>query len=166
MDSKAKKRQYTYTQDDIVIHRVFILPASKLWQALTVAEYFKQWWGPNGFTCPFCTMEARKGGKYLSCMRDPDGKEYWSTGVVKEFIPEKKLVVTDSFADSKGNIIAASEYGMPGDWPKELLIAFELEEAAASTKLKLTQVGVPEEMHDECMKGWNESLDKLEENIT
>ena len=75
----------------MVIHRVFDLPVSKVWQALTEAEQFKKWWGPKGFTCPSSTMEARVGGKYLNCMRGPDGKEYWSTGVVKEFIPEKKV---------------------------------------------------------------------------
>lgn len=165
METKTKSRQYSATQRDIVIHRVFKLPANKVWQALTVPEYFKKWWGPEGFTCPSSMMEARKGGKYLNCMRGPDGKEYWSTGVVVEFIPEKKLVITDSFADSKGNITSASELGLPGDWPRELLITFELEEADGATKLRLEHEGVPEEMHDECIKGWNESLDKLEKNI-
>jgi len=165
METKTKTGQDTAVQNDIVIHRVFKIPASKVWQALTVPEYFKKWYGPKDFTSPYSTIEAKKGGKYLNCMRGPDGKEYWSTGVVQEFIPEKKLVITDSFSDSKGNIIAASEYGMPGDWPRELLITFELEEADGATKLKLTHEGVPEEMHDECTKGWNESLDKLEKNI-
>ena len=165
METKTNTRQDTAMQNDIVIQRVFKLPAGKVWQALTVAEYFKKWWGPEGFTCPYSTMEARKGGKYLSCMRGPDGKEFWSTGVVKEFIPEKKLVVTDSFSDPKGNIISATELGMPGDWPRELLITFELEEADGATKLKLIHEGIPEEMHDECVKGWNESFDKLERNI-
>lgn len=165
METKTKRPQDTGVQNDIVIHRVFKLPASKVWQALTEAEYFKKWWGPEGFTCPSSTMEARKGGKYLNCMRGSDGKEYWSTGVVNEFIPGEKLVITDSFSDSRGNIIAASEYGLPGEWPRELLITFELEEADGATKLKLIHEGVPEEMHDECVKGWNESLDKLERNI-
>ena len=163
--TKTKKQQNTAVQNVIVIHWVFSLPASKVWQALTVSEYFKKWWGPEGYTCPSSTMEARKGGKYLNCMRGPDGKEYWSTGVVKEFIPEKKLVLTDSFSDAKGNIISASEQGMPGEWPMELMINFELEEADGATKLKLRHEGVPEEMHDECVKGWNESLDKLGKNI-
>jgi len=155
----------TTTKNEVVIHRVFDLPVNKVWRALTDAEEFKKWWGPKGFTCPSSKMEARVGGRYLSCMRAPDGKEFWSTGVVKEFIPEKKLVVTDSFSDEKGNPKPASEYGMPGNWPKELLITFELEEADGVTKLKLEHEGIPEEMHDDCMKGWNESFDKLEENI-
>jgi uncharacterized protein YndB with AHSA1/START domain len=159
------KHQGSAIQNEIVIHRVFDLPVSKVWRALTEPEQFKKWWGPNAFTCPSSKMETRVGGKYLNCMRGPDGKEYWSTGVVKEFIPEKKLVITDSFSDEKGNIKSASEYNMPGDWPKELLISFELEEADGATKLRLQHEGIPEEMHDECVKGWNESFDKLEKNI-
>ena len=152
-------------QNEVVIHRVFDLPVSKVWRALTESEQFKKWWGPKGFTCPSSTMEARVGGRYLNCMRGPDGKEYWSTGVVKEFVPKKKLAVSDSFSDPKGNKIPASDYNMPGNWPKELLITFELEEAGGATKLILHHEGIPEEMHDDCTKGWNESFDKLEENI-
>ncbi len=170
METKTKNKpgasqEDVAMQNDIVIYRVFNLPKKLVWAALTEPEYFKKWWGPKGFTAPSSKMEARVGGKYLNCMRGPDGKEYWSTGVVKELTPEKRLVVTDSFSDKKGNIKSASEYGMPGDWPRELLITFELEEADGATKLKLMHEGVPDEMREECIKGWNESLDKLEENI-
>ena len=169
METKSKqdvKQQGSAFQNDIVINRVFNLPISVVWLAWTDAEYFKKWWGPRGFTCPSSKMEAKVGGKYLSCMRGPDGKEYWSTGVVKELITERKLVVTDSFSDDKGNIKPASEYGMPGDWPKELLITVYLEEADGATKMKLKHQGIPGEMREDCIKGWNESFDKLEENIT
>ena len=168
METKTKqdvKQQGSALQNEIVINRVFNLPVSVVWLAWTDAEYFKKWWGPRGFTCPSSKMEARVGGKYLSCMRGPDGKEFWSTGVVKELIPERKLVVTDSFSDDKGNIKPASEYGMPGDWPKELLITVYLEEADGATKMKLKHQGIPGEMREDCIKGWNESFDKLEENI-
>ena len=170
METQTKSKPGAWQEDiavqnEVIIHRVFNLPKRVVWAALTEPEYFKKWWGPKGFTCPSSKMEARVGGKYLNCMRGPDGKEYWSTGVVKEFIPEKKLVLSDSFSDSKGNIKSASEHGLPGDWPRELLITFELEEADGATKLKLVHKGIPEEMHDGCKKGWNESFDKLEENI-
>lgn len=167
METKSKQdvKQRESLHNDIVINRVFDLPISKVWQAWTDADEFKKWWGPKDFTCPSSKMEARVGGKYLSCMRGPDGKEYWSTGVVKEFIPERKLVVTDSFSDEKGNIISGSEYGLPGNWPNELLISVYLEEADGATKMKLRHEGIPDEMREECIKGWNESFDKLERNI-
>jgi uncharacterized protein YndB with AHSA1/START domain len=153
-------------QNPIVIQRVFDLPISKVWKALTNAEEFKKWWGPNGFTCPSSSMEARVGGKYLNCMRAPDGKEFWSTGVVREFLPPRRLVITDSFSDNNGKVIPASDYGMSGNWPKELMITYELEEADGATKFKLIHEGIPAEMRDECIQGWNESFDKLEKNIS
>jgi uncharacterized protein YndB with AHSA1/START domain len=110
-------------------------------------------------------MESRVGGKYLNCMRGPDGKEWWSTGVVKEFKPGKKLALSDSFSDKNGNVKSGSDYGLPGNWPRELLITFDLEEADGATKLRLHHEGIPEEAHDDCVKGWNESFDKLEDNI-
>src|ERR1043166_2119583 len=109
------KQRGSALRNEVVINRVFNLPVNKVWRALTEAEQFKKWWGPKGFTCPSSKMEARVGGKYLNCMRGPDRKEYWSTGVVKEFIPQKKLVLSDSFSDKNGNVKIASDYGMPGD---------------------------------------------------
>ena len=175
METQTKSKPGAWQEDiavqnEVIIHRVFNLPKRVVWAALTEPEYFKKWWGPKGFTCPSSKMEARVGGKYLNCMRGPDGKEYWSTGVVKEFIPEKKLVLSDSFSDSKGNIKSASEHGLPGDWPRELLITFELEEADGATKLKLVHKGIPEEMHDDCKKdgmnrliSWKRILNNSEE---
>ncbi len=165
MDTTSKRNPGTTQQADIVIHRVFNVPVDKVWSAFTEPEYFKKWWGPEGFTCPHSEMEARVGGKYLNCMRGEDGKEFWSTGIVKEFVPERKLVITDSFADSKGNVIPASQIGMPGNWPKELLITIFMEEADGATKLVLRHQGIPGEMREDCIKGWNESLDKLEKNV-
>src|SRR5690242_11086080 len=134
-------------------------------RALTNAEEFKKWWGPEGYSCPSSNIDARVGGKYFNCMRSPDGRENWSIGTVKKLVPEKTLVVTDSFADERGNIINASELGMPGNWPREALITFELEEADGATKLKLLHEGIPDEAHDDCVEGWNQCFDKLEKNI-
>jgi uncharacterized protein YndB with AHSA1/START domain len=110
-------------------------------------------------------MDVRPGGKYLHCMRSPEGQEFWSTGVFKEIVPNKKLVCTDSFSDEKGNIIPASDVHMPGEWPLELLITAEFEEKGGKTKIMLEHVGIPAEMHDECVTGWQQSFDKLQENV-
>lgn len=153
-------------QNELVIRRVFNLPVATVWSAFTEPEQFKKWWGPDGFSCPHSEMDARVGGKYLNCMRGEDGKEYWSTGTVRELVPQKKLVFTDSFSDKDGNVIPASKYGMPGSWPRELLVTIELEEADGATKFMLHHEGIPDEMYEECKKGWNESLDKLEANVS
>ena len=155
----------TESQKTVSIERTFDLHAKKLWQAWTEPESCKKWWGPKDFTCPHCEIDFKVGGKYLNCMRSSEGAEFWSTGVYKEIIPGKKIVFTDSFSDKNGNAIPASDLNMPGNWPMELLVTVTFEETGGKTKMNMQQVGVPQEMYDECIKGWNECFDKLEEKM-
>ena len=152
-------------QKVLEISRVFNLPVNLVWKAWTEPESFKKWWGPNGFTCPYSAIDLRVGGKTLSCMRSPQGDEFWSTGIYKEIIPFEKLVCTDSFSDDKGNFIPASDLNMPGNWPSELLITVTFEEVEGKTKMLLKHEGLPPEMYEDCQTGWQQSFDKLEENV-
>src|SRR5882724_6733719 len=61
----------------MVVTRVFDAPRALVWEAWTNPKYVMQWWGPKGFTAPFCEMDFRVGGKFLCCMRAPDGQECW-----------------------------------------------------------------------------------------
>ena len=148
----------------ISIDRSFDLPLDTVWKAWTEPESCKKWWGPKDFTCPACEIDLRVGGKYLSCMKSPEGKEYWSTGTFREIVPMKKLVYEDNFADSKGNIVPPSYYDMPGEWAN-VIVSVELEDAGKKTRITMDQTGIPEEMHDDCVQGWLESFDKLEKNL-
>src|SRR6476620_314837 len=107
-------------QKPIVINRTFNLPVDTVWKAWSDPESFKKWWGQKNYTCPHCTIEFKVGGKYLASMLDKrGGKELWSGGTYKEIVPLGKIVMTDHFSDSKGNIAPPPE-GMPGQWPEEL----------------------------------------------
>ena len=75
-------------------------------------------------------MHLRVGGKYLHFMRSPEGQGYWSTGVYRDIVPMKRIVCTDSFADSEGNVVTASYCGMRDDWPLEMLVTVTFEEEA------------------------------------
>jgi uncharacterized protein YndB with AHSA1/START domain len=95
-------------------------------------------------------------------MRAPDGKDYWSKGVYREIEPLERIVVTDSFADEKGNVVPATYYGMSEDLPLELLVTVTFEERAGKTTLTLRHSGFPPGPdYDGAKAGWNESLDKL-----
>jgi uncharacterized protein YndB with AHSA1/START domain len=156
----------TSTERELVIERVFDAPRELVWKAWTEPEHFMRWWGPKGFTTPFCEIDLRVGGKYLNCMRSPEGKDYWSTGVYREIVPLERIVCTDSFADEHGNVVPASHYGMAGDFPLEMLVTVTLEEHEGKTKLTLHHVGIPAGAHREgASQGWSESLDKLAEYL-
>lgn len=152
-------------QKTISIERTFNLPLNTIWKAWTEPESCKKWWGPKGYTCPSCSIDFKAGGKYLISMKGEDEKEIWSTGIYQEIIPLKKIVYTDSFADNEGNIVPAAYYKMPGDWAMEAIVTLDFEEVNGKTNMILTHTGLPAEMGDECMKGWQSMFDKLESNF-
>ncbi len=159
----AKAGSTSKEKKQLIITRLFNAPRALVWKAWTEPGYIKRWWGPKGFISPFARIDLRVGGVYLFCMQSPDGQDFWSTGVYRLVIPEEQIVISDSFADDKGNIVPASHYGMSGDWPKELLITVTFEEQKGRTKLTLKHEGIPPgEMLEMTGTGWNESFDKLE----
>ncbi len=156
MDSKD-------TGNALIIERAFEAPRELVWEAWTEPETVMKWWGPKNFTCPFARIDLRVGGKYLNCMRGPDGKEYWSTGTYKEIVPMCKIVATDSFSDENGNVVPATHYGMEG-FPLEMEVTVLFEKTNGKTRMILKHLGLPEgNMKDMTFRGWSESFDKLAE---
>ncbi len=154
-------------EQELVITRIFDAPRKLVWKAWTDSESFKRWWGPKGFTSPVSKINLRVGGIFLSCMRSPEGQDFWSTGVYREIVEPERIVYTDSFSDSEGNVVPASYYGMSGNWPLELLVTVTLEEYEGKTKMTLQHVGIPAgENRDLAKAGWNESFDKLAEYLS
>ncbi len=89
----------------LVIERIFQAPREVVWRAWTEAERFARWYGPQGFTVPTCQIDPRVGGRLLTCMRSPDGKDFWYTGAFKEVDPPARFVHTESLADANGNVV-------------------------------------------------------------
>ena len=158
-DSAAKSLHI----EDLDITRVFDAPREAVWKAWTDPRRFMRWWGPEGFTSPSCIMDLRVGGKYLFCMRSPEGRDYWSTGVYRDIVPLERIVLTDSFADEKGNVVPASHYGMQEEWPLELLVTVTFENDGGKTIMTLQHAGIPSGTVSECEDGWSGSFDKLAE---
>jgi uncharacterized protein YndB with AHSA1/START domain len=161
-----EKESYLKNRKEIIISRTFDAPLKSIWNAWGESERFMRWWGPKGFTSPFCEIDFRVGGKYLFCMRSPHGKEYWNTGTFRKIIPYERIVCTNSFADENGKVVPASYYGMDSDWSLELILIITLEKQKGKSKLTLHQVGFPSDADSEsAKKGWNESFDKLAESL-
>ncbi|MCK9274850.1 MAG: SRPBCC domain-containing protein [Syntrophales bacterium] len=155
-------------KNEMVITRIFNTPRELLWKYWTDSEFFKRWWGPDGFTCPFSRIDFRVGGSYLHAMRSPEGKDYWSTGTYKEISPPEKIVATDSFADEKGNVVSSEYYGLKG-FPMELVVSLTFKDLGEKTKLTLVHRGigtVDEKTRRDMKEGWNQSFNKLTKNLS
>lgn len=157
----------TSTKKGLVITRRFDAPRKLVWEAWTNPQKVKEWWGPKGFSCPHVEIDLREGGSYLSCMRSPDDKDYWSTGTYREIDAPQKLICTDSFANADGNIVPASYYGFEENFPLVMKIELQLDEINSRTRLLLKHIGIPEgEVREQTKRGWNESFDKLNTLLT
>jgi len=150
----------------LVITRIFDAPRELVWKAWTNCEHLKRWWGPEHFTAPACKIDLRVGGKYLFCMRSPQGQDYWSTGVYREIVAPSRLAYTDNFADAQGNVVPASHYGLPGEWPDEMLVTVTLEDLEGKTRMTMQHAGLPAgPMREMAGAGWNGSFDKLADSL-
>ena len=147
----------------MTIERIFNAPRELVWKAWTDPQYAKQWWGPNGFTTPIYQSDFRVGGKFLICMKSPDGQEFWNAGEYHQILPPEKIVSSMYFADKDGNKVGPEHYG----------IEHEAIEGARDTTLfedlgdgrtKLTFIGneaMEEAANSGQLEGWNQILDKF-----
>ncbi len=147
----------------MVVTRIFDAPRELVWKAWTTPEIAKKWWGPKGFTTPVYNMDFRVGGKFLFCMKSPDGQEFWSGGEYHEIVPPQKIVLSMYFADAQGNKVQPAQYGIEHQADENLhdIVLFEELE---NGQTKLTFIG-NETMEDATnsgqVEGMNQILDKF-----
>ena len=147
----------------MVVTRVFDAPGELVWKAWTDPKYVMQWWGPKGFTAPVCEMDFRVGGKFLCCMRAPDGQELWSGGEYFEIVVHKKIVYSMYFADAEGNKVEPEQYGIEHEAMDDAhdVITFE---DFGDGQTKLTLIGnesMESARNSGQVEGWNQILDKV-----
>jgi uncharacterized protein YndB with AHSA1/START domain len=147
----------------MTITRVFDAPRDLVWKAWTDPKYVMQWWGPKGFTSPVCNMDFREGGKFLCCMKSPDGQEFWNAGEYHEIVPYEKIVSTMYFSDSEGNKVDPAHYGIEHEAIEDAHDV-TLFEDLGNGQTKLTFIGnepMESAKNSGQVEGWNEILDKL-----
>lgn len=144
--------------------RVFDAPRELVWKAWTDPKYVAQWWGPKGFTAPVCKMDFRVGGKFLFCMRAPDGQQLWTGGEYFEIVEREKIVYSMFFADAEGNKVEAAQYGIEHEAMDDAHDAILFEDFGdGQTKLTLIGNETMESAKDSGqLEGWNQILDKIE----
>jgi len=139
---------------ELVITRIFDAPRALVWKAWTERERMVQWWGPKGFTVPSFQMDMRPGGAYRVCMRGPDGADHWVQGVLREIVPQERLVYTWVWEDAEGN---------PG---RETLTTVSFADRGNKTELTLRHaLFETESARDSHRGGWSECLDRLADHL-
>lgn len=147
----------------MVITRVFDAPRALVWEAWTNPKYVMQWWAPNGFTAPSCKIDFRVGGKFLCCMKSPDGQEGWNGGEYHEIVLHEKIVYSMYFADSQGNKVEPADYGTEHEVMDDAhdVVTFE---DFGNGQTKLTLIGnetMEQAKNSGQLEGWNQQLDKV-----
>ena len=74
---------------DIVITREFDLPLELLFRAYAEPELVEQWMGTK-----VLKLESKKHGSYRFETTDPKGNKHGFSGVIHEFIPNRKIIRT------------------------------------------------------------------------
>lgn len=153
-------------EPELVITRIFDAKPGVVFKAWTEPEHFVRWWGPKGFTTPYCAINSRPGGVIHFCMHSPDGRDYWSKGIFCEVVEPERFVATEYFVDAVGNKVSPVELGLSEDFPAEMLLTVTFLEQDGKTLLTMHQT-VPLSVAERngAPQGWNESFDKLEEYL-
>ncbi|GAA3749589.1 SRPBCC family protein [Terriglobus aquaticus] len=147
----------------MTVTRVFDAPRELVWKAWTSQEYAAQWWGPKGFTAPFCEIDFRVGGKYRFCMRSPEGQEYWTGGEYYEIVPHEKIVLSLYPVDAEGNKVDPAVYGIEHE-AIEGAHDVVLFEDLGNGKTRLTLIGnetMESAKESGQVEGWNQILEKF-----
>jgi uncharacterized protein YndB with AHSA1/START domain len=150
------------TPDAVVIERSFDAPVELIWQMWTDPKHFAAWYGPDGATIPVAKMDVRVGGVRLVSIlvQTPGGPmQMWFTGEFREVVENQRLVYTEAIADEHGNVVSATDMGMPAGHPTTTEVRVQLEAVAGRTKMVMTHTGIPADSPGAA--GWTMALDKL-----
>lgn len=157
--SKASKKR------DLVFTRVFDAPLELVWKAWVEPEIIRQWWGPEGFTCPVARIDFREGGTSLVCMRAPKefgGQDMYNTWTYTKIVPMREIEYLLHFADKNGNRVDPVTMGLPPDMPQEVRNLVTFKAVGGKTELTVTEydwtVG---QMMEMSKMGMEQCLDKM-----
>ncbi|GIZ08155.1 SRPBCC domain-containing protein [Flavobacterium sp. UMI-01] len=148
---------------EVKIIRIFDAPIDMVWKAWTDTELLMKWYAPNGCTIHFKHIEVETGGKFHSCISNPEYGDCWCIGEYKEVVPNSKIVFTMINADENGNPIDPTKIGMDPDWPGETLVTITFEKENTKTRMELHQT-VSQELAIKtgAYPSWLQMLDKMQ----
>lgn len=139
---------------EVRIQRVFDGPKDLIYDIFTKPEHLAHWWGPKGFTLPFCEMELKDGGAYTWVMRAPDGSDHPMRGRFIDVVPGKSF-----------GFIARLDDLLPDE--HEIVARMTFAEKGGKTEVSLhqTYAKVDPSLKDDAKAGWMSSADRIDEYL-
>ena len=131
------------------LKRFYPVSPEKVWRAWTDAKALGQWFRPNAsFSIPVAEADVRVGGGFRILMVNAEGEEFDLSGVYREVVPGRKLVMTWGW-----------RVRQPG---QESLVTVTLRALDQGTQLELLhEQYLDMENQPTHEQGWNGALDKL-----
>lgn len=126
-------------QNEVFIEQTLNARPEKVFKAWTDPAKLAKWYAPDGCTVHFKKINIEPGGKYHSCISNPQHGDCWCIGEYKEVVPDSKIVFTMINADENGDPVNPAEIGMDADWPGQTLVTVTFEEENGKTKMRLRQ---------------------------
>jgi uncharacterized protein YndB with AHSA1/START domain len=143
------------TSYQLLLEREFDAPRDLVFEVWSEPKHLANWWGPNGFSMPFCEVDFRVGCQYRICMRSPEGEDHWLRGEYKVIDQPQRLVFTWLRENADGSV-----------WC-DTLVEISFEGAAERTRFRMHQTGFGSAAHrDEHRGGWSECLNRLADYVS
>jgi uncharacterized protein YndB with AHSA1/START domain len=146
--SASKSRE----KREVVITRVYDVPARFLFEAWSKPEHVRQWFGPKGWPITLCEIDFRVGGRFRFAMTGASGEQNTPFGgQYLEILPNRKIVYDNAFES-------------PG--AEKMVVTVSFDEKAGKTSLTLHTLFDSVAMFDEhvgggFVEGTGSGLDQL-----
>ena len=125
--------------------------AEEIFDAWTMSDELKGWFGPGGFQTIEADIEARPGGRYRLVMRAPDGNHLTITGAYREVVRPSRLVYTWVWAHAPD---------------QEMVVTVELRPVgSARTSVRITHAQIVDGELARYEGGWREGLARLRAGV-
>jgi uncharacterized protein YndB with AHSA1/START domain len=136
---------------ELIVTRIFDAPRALVFEAWTTPEHLVHWWGPKGYTLPFCEVDFRPGGAYRFCMRSAEGNDLWVRGVYREIVVPERIVWTSLREEEPGS---------------DKLMTIVFEDEGKKTRVTVRQAPFKSVAdRDDAVRGWTTSLERLAEHL-
>lgn len=124
---------------DVFITHLFRAKPEVLYAAWTNPDFLERWFAPDGCTITIRKMDARKGGSFHYCIKNPKFHDCWCIGEYLEMNRPTKIVYAVEIADEFGKPARPVDQGMDPEWPQRTIVTVTFSEHDGGTKITLHQ---------------------------